>query len=162
MDRSSKRNAGRLFFSGSLTRRCIQIAPNIRNPMAAEAGIARKGCQMEITNTMAEMTLRVPTMNIIALESPYTSNSSCMLSAFPPRHRVPLLALKNQTFTMPAKMINLANMTRSSKTILFHKVQKMQQISGRGFFKLHPTPYLYPNDECFPKRAGRVPQGLLF
>lgn len=85
-DRRNRMAAGRLFLRGSRTLICIQTAPIIRNPIAAEAGMARNGYQMETNRTSAASTFRVPTMNIIALESPYTSNSSCMLSASPPRH----------------------------------------------------------------------------
>ncbi len=70
---------------GSLTFMCIPMAPTISVASPAEAGRASFGLTSPINIMVARLTLVAPTAYMTGSGSPYSSNSSRMLVALPPR-----------------------------------------------------------------------------
>lgn len=111
-------NAGKERILGSLARKCMKIAPNIKIPIPPAESVEKSEYQIETTSAVAKITFRVPIKYITDEEKPYTSNSSFIDLAPPPLYGVGLLKRKNHTFIMLIKIIALKAIDKYSRIIV--------------------------------------------
>ena len=85
VDSEKTDSAGRYRFTGSPTLMCIPMAPSMNNARPIEAGRVTRGAACPASIRPARLTFAAPTAYIVFSESPYSSNSSFMFVALPPR-----------------------------------------------------------------------------
>ena len=69
-DRTKKLKAGNDFFRGSLTLKCMAMAPNIKTDIPAAPGTASCGIHMEANIRIAKSIFRPPIRYTMVSESP--------------------------------------------------------------------------------------------